>query len=86
MTTYKNPWCRPTEDPLFHTYAKPLEHAGCQIYHVYKDQWDVVKAGTCITQRCGFAGAKQAAEIVEDLLSPSYEDVRGRMFDQYGHL
>ncbi|MFA5165383.1 MAG: hypothetical protein WC481_07460 [Candidatus Omnitrophota bacterium] len=76
--TYRNPWAKIGEPEDYTTSAPPIEWAGCEIYHVLPKQWDVVKAGTCIAQRAGLGGAKAAAEIVADLLMPTYEDVRER--------
>lgn len=77
--TYRNPWAKPHE-PRDYTRNRPppVEYAGSQIYHVFPDQWDTVKAGVCIAQRAGLAGAKCAADLVADLIFPTFHDVRER--------
>lgn len=84
--TYRNPWANPHEPQEYVRNVDPVEHAGCQIYHVSTNQWDVVKAGVCISQRAGKSGAIQCAEVVQDLLMPTYEDVHERMIARHGHL
>lgn len=77
--TYRNPWAS-TSDPQDYTRncKPPVEYAGCQLYHVFPNQWDTVKAGVCIAQRGGLEGAKHAADLVADLMFPTYQDVRER--------
>jgi hypothetical protein len=86
MITYRNPWARLTEPATYKTDKPAILHAGCEIYHVLPEQWDVVKAGTCIAQRAGLAGAKLCAEAVEDLLMPTYVDVQERMLAKWGRI
>jgi len=86
MATYRNPWSDQRNPQDYHTDAKPICHAGCEIYHVAPQQWDVVKAGACISQRAGLDGAKLAADAVSDLLTPTFEDVRVRMMAMRGRL
>jgi len=83
---YRNPWARPEQDQFYHTDTEPFEHAGCQIFHVLKDQWDVVSAGKCIAQRAGKLGAMLCAESVTAFLLPTHEDVRTSMLAKHGHL
>jgi hypothetical protein len=88
-TTYRNPWHHSghLDSPEFFSTDKPaLLWEGCEIFHVLPEQWDVVKSGTCITQRAGLKGAKQAAEVVADLPMPSYLDVQERMLEKYGRI
>jgi len=64
---YSNPWHksgRPEYGPaLYESKAAPTEHAGALIFErVAGRVWDVVVDGTCVTQRAGLRGAKQAAE------------------------
>jgi len=76
---YKNPWARNGEPREYVRQCPPPQiHCGCQIFHVLPKQWDVVKNGVCITQRAGLKGALAIAELVKDLATPSYEDVRER--------
>lgn len=83
--TYRNPWAKPHEPQEYTRHVAPTEHMGCQIFHVLTDQWDVVKNGECIAQRAGKRGAMECAEVVEDLDTPTYEDVRARMLERFGH-
>ena len=79
--TYRNPWAKPYEPQDYNRVCPPpIEYAGCQLYHVLHNQWDTVKAGTCIAQRCGIEGAKHAADLVADLMFPSFQDVRERWY------
>lgn len=74
--TYRNPWAKPHEPQDYtRNCPDPIEHAGCQIFHVLPEQWDVVKGGMCIAQRAGLEGAKHAAELVVDLMFPTYMDI-----------
>lgn len=62
--TYSNPWYlagRPQQGPSeYRTDAKPLEYRGFQIFERIPGKcWDVVKDGTCVTQRAGLDGAKR---------------------------
>lgn len=82
--TYRNPWAKPHEPQEYTRNVEPFDHAGCQIYHVLPDQWDVVKAGVCIAQRVTKSGAMYAAELVDDLLAPSFHDVRERALAETG--
>lgn len=86
MTAYRNPWAARGAPPEICTEAKPIFHAGAEIYHVSEQQWDVVKGGCCIAQYAGLSFAKQAAEAVEDVLLPTPDDVSERMLERYGHL
>ncbi len=83
--TYRNPWAKPHEPQYYIRNVEPFDHAGCQIYHALPDQWDVVKAGVCISQRTDRSGAIQCAEVVQDMEAPTYQDVRDRMLERYGH-
>jgi len=83
--TYRNPWARMFEPQEYTRTAEPIEYRGCQIFRVLPTQWDVVKAGVCIAQRTGLEGAKACAAIVEDMESPTHDDVKERMFLEYGH-
>lgn len=78
--TYKNPWAKPHEPQEYARNVEPFTHAGCLIFHVLSEQWDVVKNGVCIAQRVTKSGAMCAADSVSDLLFPSYHDVRDRLF------
>lgn len=78
--TYRNPWAKPFEPQDYTRHVDPVDYLGCQLFRVHPAQWDVVKAGVCIAQRCSLMGAKYAAELVLDLPSPSYHDVRDRAF------
>ncbi len=75
---YKNPWAKSHEPQEYVRNVEPYAHAGCQIFHVYPQQWDVVKGGVCIAQRTGRGGAEYVAELVSDLMFPTYQDVRDR--------
>lgn len=64
MSTYSNPWHRPGQPQQgpreYSTDAKPIEYQGHQIFERLPGKcWDVVKDGTCVTQRAGLAGAKR---------------------------
>ena len=64
MSTYSNPWHRPGQPQQgpreYSTDAKPIEYRGYQIFERIRGQcWDVVKDGTCVTQRAGLSGAKR---------------------------
>lgn len=83
---YRNPWAKPSEPQEYIRHVEPFNHAGCQIYHVHPDQWDVVKSGVCIMQRSGRSGSIQCAEVVQDIEAPTFEDVRERMLEKYGYL
>lgn len=70
MVTYKNPWYKPknpTYGPEYYTTdAKPLEYKGFSIYERFIDIcFDVVKDGTCISQRAGLNGAKRFIDSLE---------------------
>jgi hypothetical protein len=82
MTEYRytNPWARSTEPTEYVRTVAPIEYSGCQLFHVFPKQWDTVKNGVCIAQRCAIEGAKYAADSVSDLLFPTYHDVRDRLF------
>lgn len=58
---YKNPWHKQRDiysgPEIFTTEAKPKEYKGYLIYHVKKDQYDVVKDGVCVSQLAGPNGA-----------------------------
>lgn len=67
MTTYINPWHRAGAahygPAMYETTAKPVSHAGCEIYERVKGHvWDVVRDGVCLAQMAGLNGAKRAAE------------------------
>jgi len=70
MTTYRNPWYRPSVggDPEFYTTdVKPMEHRGVLVYQRIKGRcWDYVKDGVCLTQR---AGASRYREVIDELLA-----------------
>lgn len=76
--TYRNPWALPYEPQFFETSVAPKLYAGCEIYH-RGGGYDVVKAGTCISQRCTLVGAMGTADTVADLLAPTSDDVHDRM-------
>ena len=82
---YKNPWAKPHEPQEYVRNVEPFVHAGCQIFHVLPDQWDVVKNGVCIAQRAGKRGAMACAEIVDGMDTPTYKDVGARMLERFGH-
>jgi hypothetical protein len=88
LTSYRNPWHHPGSNTRedYSTDKPGIAHAGCMIYHVLPEQWDVVKAGCCITQRAGLGGAKLCAEAVVDLIAPTPDDVHERMLEKHGHL
>lgn len=81
---YANPWAKPFEPQEYRRTVEPIDHAGAQIFRVCDKQYDVVKGGTCITQRAGLSGAKLAAESVADLMFPTFHDVRERMLERRG--
>lgn len=83
---YRNPWSRASEPADYVRTVEPIAYHGALIFRVLPGQFDVVKAGTCIAQRGGLAGAKQVAEAVEDIQAPTYEDARERMMERHGHL
>jgi hypothetical protein len=84
---YKNPWAKSYEPQEYiRNCQPPIDHAGCKIYHVLPEQWDTVKNGVCIAQRCGLEGAKHAADLVSDMESPSFHDVWERQFNPIGDL
>jgi hypothetical protein len=83
--TYVNPWAKEYEPKTYNRNIEPLEYSGCQIFKVHSTQYDVVKSGLCIAQRSGLEGAKQCADIVKDLLFPSFDDVQLRMLEATGH-
>lgn len=80
---YKNPWAKPHEPQEYIRNVEPFVHAGCQIFHVLPDQWDVVKNNVCISQRAGKRSAMECAEVVEDMDTPTFEDVRERMLERF---
>lgn len=82
--TYINPWAKDYEPKEYTRNATPIDYNGCQIVKVHQFQYDVVKNGVCIGQRCGMEGAKMCADIVSDMLFPTFEDVRERMLVKYG--
>jgi hypothetical protein len=66
---YRNSWFRSGEtrgDPEYYeTDARATEHAGCLIFERIKGRvWDVVRDGTCLAQRAGPSGAREAAERI----------------------
>ena len=73
---YRNLWAKPHEPQEYTRHVEPIEYMGCQLFHVHPEQWDVVKAGSCIAQRVTKSGAMYAAELVEDIHAPTYHDVR----------
>lgn len=83
---YTNPWARNNEPKEYIRFDKPTEYNGCQIFHVHQNQFDVVKAGVCISQRGGLEGAKKCADVVADLMFPSFHDVRSQMLEKHGHI
>jgi hypothetical protein len=72
-TSYRNPWHkegRPEFGPAFYqTDVKADEYRGYLIYHRTMSVWDIVKDGSCVTQRAGVNGARQA--IDELTVSPT---------------
>lgn len=71
MASYTNHWHNPLNaiygPAVYVTDAKPVLHAGCELYEripgpVGRCVWDVVRDGVCIHQRAGLNGAKRAAE------------------------
>jgi hypothetical protein len=83
---YLNPWAGPSEPKEYSRNVNPIEYNGCQIFRVHQTQFDVVKAGVCISQRGGLEGAKKCADAVSDLMFPSFHDVRSRMLETYGYI
>jgi len=83
---YQNPLAGPSEPKEYTRNVNPIEYNGCQIFIVTLHQFDVVKAGVCISQRGGLEGAKKCADAVSDLMFPSFTDVRSRMLETYGHI
>ena len=81
---YTNPWAQGTEPKEYNRSVEPIEYNGCQIIKVHQFQYDLIKSGVCIAQRCGLEGVKRCADIVSDLLFPTFEDVRERMLEKYG--
>lgn len=77
---YRNPWAKATEPGEYVRTVDPVEYAGCQIFHVFPMQYDTVKNGVCIAQRCTLAGAKHAADLVAGMEHPTYEDVQDKAF------
>ena len=70
MTTYKNPWHKPTNPNYgpfeYSTDTKPSEYKGYLIYErIAGHCWDVVKDGACITQLAGPNGARPAIDKLE---------------------
>jgi hypothetical protein len=78
MTRYRNPWHNPRKPhygpEFYETDAKPVEHAGCLIYHRINSTqpiasgahvFDVVKGGVCVHQMAGPNGARRAAESIQ---------------------
>jgi hypothetical protein len=82
---YRNPWAKSYEPQDYVRTIDPIEYHGCLVFHVLPGQFDVVKAGVCIAQRGGLAGAKLVADSVEDIPAPTYEDAREAMLELYGH-
>lgn len=71
------------EKGFFETYENPTEYAGCLIFEITPEQFDIVKAGECIGQRRGLGGAKACADSVVDLETPTFRDVQARLIDRY---
>ncbi len=84
--TYHNPWAGQNGPQDFKRDVEPIEHCDCQIFRVHQHQYDVVKAGVCISQRGGLQGAKLVAEAVSDLIFPTFHDVRARMLEKHGFI
>ena len=66
-TTYRNPWHEPRDSrygPAFYeTDARGVPYRGYLIYERIDGRvWDVVKDGTCVTQRAGPRGAREAID------------------------
>jgi hypothetical protein len=83
--TYTNPWAKEYEPKEYTRNIEPVEYNGCQIVKVHPTQYDLVKSGICIAQRWGLEGVKVCADVVADLLFPTFQDVRERMLEKYGH-
>jgi hypothetical protein len=71
MTTYTNPWHKPTKPEygpaIYRTDAEPVEYRGHLIFQrVHGHVWDVVRDGRCITQRAGPNGARRAIDSIMD--------------------
>lgn len=81
---YTNPWAKDSEPKEYNRGGDPIEYNGCQIVKVHPFQYDLIKAGTCIAQRCGLEGVKRCADVVADLMFPTFEDVHARMLEKYG--
>lgn len=72
MATYKNPWYVPGQSysmEMFTCNVAPIIYAGCEIYKISKNHFDVVKSDLCIAQRAGLENAKKCAETVKDINS-----------------
>ena len=82
---YINPWAKDHEPKEYTRTANVIEYSGCQIVKVHTTQYDLVKNGVCIAQRCGIEGVKNCADIVSDLMFPTYLDVRERMLEKIGN-
>lgn len=81
---YTNPWAKEYEPKEYIRNTEPIEYGGCQIVKVHSTQYDLIKSGVCIAQRCSLEGVKTCADIVSDLLFPTFHDVRERMLEKYG--
>lgn len=81
---YTNPWAKEYEPKEYTRPGEAIDYNGCQIVKVHPTQYDLVKSGVCIAQRCGLEGVKVCADIVSDLLFPTFHDVRGRMLEKHG--
>lgn len=71
MVIYKNPLYNPNDKyygpEYYQTDVKPSEYKGYSIYHVKKDQYDVVQYGICVAQMAGLNGAKRAIDkLIEE--------------------
>lgn len=67
--TYRNPWHQAngnTGPEFYRTDAKPSEHRGFLIYERLPRSFEVVKDGTCLTQRAGKSGAISAIDNLLD--------------------
>lgn len=82
---YKNPWAKEYEQKEYTRSSTPIDYNGCQIVKIHSTQYDLVKAGVCIAQRCGLEGIKACADIVSDIMFPTFLDVRERMLESKGH-
>jgi hypothetical protein len=83
--TYINPWAKEYEPKTYIRNVEPIQYNDCQIVKVHSTQYDVVKNGVCIAQRCGIEGVKKCADSVSDLMFPTFDDVRDRMLEKVGH-